>query len=168
ALRVPALGINDTPLMIELRNLVFDSYQRQLPRTYRSDLPVHIVDIDEESLRRFGQWPWPRTIMAQLVDHLADAGAAVVAFDILFPEPDRMAPANLLLAWKDRPEFNAIPPLLARLPDPDTGLAASAARMKTVTAFTLTGEPGPRKPAEKWGEGARAGADPLLFVPQYA
>jgi len=168
ALRVPALGINDTPLMIELRNLVFDSYQRQLPRTYRSDLPVHIVDIDEESLRRFGQWPWPRTIMAQLVDHLADAGAAVVAFDILFPEPDRMAPANLLLAWKDRPEFNAIQPLLARLPDPDTVLAASAARMKTVTAFTLTGEPGPRKPAEKWGEGARAGADPLLFVPQYA
>src|SRR5262249_5370322 len=90
-----AFGVNDLPLMRELQNLVFDNYQRAQPRPYRADLPVRIVDIDEQSLEKLGQWPWPRTLIARLVDRLADAGAAVVVFDILFPEPDRMAPANL-------------------------------------------------------------------------
>lgn len=78
-----------------LRELYFDYLQRVLPREV-SDLPVKVVDIDEESLRRIGQWPWPRTTLAQLVDRLASYGAAVVAFDVLFPEPDRMSPSRLL------------------------------------------------------------------------
>jgi adenylate cyclase len=167
-LRLPAFGVSDSPLLLELRNLVFDSYQRRLPRAYRDDLPVRIVDIDEESLRRLGQWPWPRTLLARLLDRLADAGAAVVTFDILFAEPDRLAPANLLSTWEDRPELADLRPLLSRLPDPDAELATSATRMKTVTAFALTREPGRRKPAEKWGGGSEAGPDPRQFVPQFA
>ncbi|MCP2937967.1 CHASE2 domain-containing protein, partial [Salmonella enterica subsp. enterica serovar Typhimurium] len=61
-----------------LRELYFDYLQRVLPRE-ASDLPVKVVDIDEASLRRIGQWPWPRTTLAQLVDRLASYGAAVVA-----------------------------------------------------------------------------------------
>src|SRR6516165_7739490 len=72
-----------------LRLIAFDSYQRLHPQPYDPNLPVRIVDIDEDSLAKIGQWPWPRTIMAKLVRTLADEGAASVAFDVLFAEPDR-------------------------------------------------------------------------------
>ncbi len=75
-----------------LRLKVFDLMQSIRPRevTVR---PVTIVDIDEPSLARFGQWPWPRTLLAELVDKVFALGAAVVAFDVVFPESDRLNPA---------------------------------------------------------------------------
>jgi adenylate cyclase len=57
--------------------------------------PIVIVNIDEESLDRIGQWPWPRTVMADLVDRVAEGGAAAIGFDVLFTEPDRMSPDAL-------------------------------------------------------------------------
>ena len=60
---------------------------------------MRIVDIDEESLKQVGQWPWPRTVLAELVDKLAANGAAAIGFDMVFPEPDRMSPANALRFW---------------------------------------------------------------------
>ena len=48
-----------------------------------------IVDIDENSLSAFGQWPWPRTILADLLTRLYEWQAAAIAFDVIFPEPDR-------------------------------------------------------------------------------
>ena len=51
-------------------------------------MPV-VVDIDEESLARYGQWPWPRYRIAQLLERVRDLGAAAVALDIVFAEPDR-------------------------------------------------------------------------------
>ncbi len=53
---------------------------------------VAIVAVDEKSLKEKGRWPWPRTYMADLVDKISGAGAAVIGFDILFPEPDRYVP----------------------------------------------------------------------------
>src|SRR5215468_6852157 len=72
-----------------LRLVAFDYYQRLDPAPYDPNLPVRIVDIDEKSLAMFGQWPWPRTIVRDLFLGLASKGAAVVAFDVLFAEPDR-------------------------------------------------------------------------------
>jgi adenylate cyclase len=89
------VSMQDVPNIDQLRNLVFDSYQRQRPREYRADLPVRIVDIDEESLKRLGQWPWPRDLVARLVDRLGELGATTVALDIIFARPDRFSPANL-------------------------------------------------------------------------
>jgi adenylate cyclase len=102
------VSLQDVPIVDQLRNLVFDSYQRQRPRTYRADLPVRIVDIDEESLKRLGQWPWPRDLVARLVDRLGELGAATVALDIIFAEPDRFSPANLARVWQNRPELAAL------------------------------------------------------------
>ncbi|MGH6929170.1 MAG: CHASE2 domain-containing protein, partial [Dongiaceae bacterium] len=167
-LRIPALGVSDSAPMLELRNLVFDAYQRQWPRAYRTDLPVRIVDVDEESLRRFGQWPWPRTLFARIVDRLAEADAGVVAFDIVFAEPDRMAPTNFLSTWRDYLESERLRSEIEELPDPDILLSASMAKTRTVTAFVLTPEPGMRKPATKWGEGAILGDDPRAFVRNFA
>jgi adenylate cyclase len=50
---------------------------------------VVIVDIDERSLSRYGQWPWPRDLVARLVSRLREARASVIALDIMFPEPQR-------------------------------------------------------------------------------
>lgn len=78
-----------------LRLSYFDQLQQTYPREWQ-DLPVRVVDLDEASLAKHGQWPWPRTTLADLTDQLRGYGAAVVAFDTLFAEPDRYSPARLL------------------------------------------------------------------------
>ena len=60
------LRIIDPVAMQQARLLTLDAYQRLEPRPYTPDLPVRIIDIDDESLARLGQWPWPRTIIADL------------------------------------------------------------------------------------------------------
>jgi adenylate cyclase len=159
------VSMQDVPIVDQLRNLVFDSYQRQRPRAYRADLPVRIVDIDEESLKRLGQWPWPRDLMARLVDRLGELGAATVALDIIFAEPDRFSPANLARVWQDRPELAALRTGLAQLPDSDAVLAQSLARTPSVTAFALSDEGQSAPPVVKSGF-ASAGDDPRPFVPR--
>lgn len=81
------------------RDAVFDGYQRTAPRTYDPDAPVHIVDIDEAALEVYGQWPWPRSYMAEMTERLFDHGAAAVGFDVLFPEPDRTSPDLIVESW---------------------------------------------------------------------
>ena len=71
----------------ELQLKVFDAFQRLKPRNFEA-VPVRIVDIDDESLTRLGQWPWPRTQVAELVRRLTDLGARVIVFDMVFSEPD--------------------------------------------------------------------------------
>ena len=72
-----------------LRLIAFDNFQRLDPEPYDPNLPIRIVDIDEKSLSVIGQWPWPRTTVRDLLLGLTSKGAAVVAFDVLFAEPDR-------------------------------------------------------------------------------
>jgi adenylate cyclase len=85
------------PLQV-LRNAVFDQYQRWHPRPYQP-VPVRIIDIDEESLKRLGQWPWPRTRVAELIERLRKAGAATIGMDIVFAEPDRTSPKSMSATW---------------------------------------------------------------------
>ena len=97
--RLIALGLIlrvSDPFPVQTARLVyFDYLQRLSPREYSPDLPVKVVDIDETSLAELGQWPWPRTLVAQMVDRLAHLGAAVLVFDTIFAEPDRYSPARL-------------------------------------------------------------------------
>ncbi len=74
---------------------LFDRYQRASPRPYDPALPVRVVAIDGEALARYGQWPWPRTYLAELLDRLLLLGAASVAFDLVFADPDRASPEFL-------------------------------------------------------------------------
>ncbi|UWR09025.1 adenylate/guanylate cyclase domain-containing protein [Ruegeria sp. B32] len=78
------------------RLIYFDVLQRLSPRAFDPDLPVRVVDIDETSLENWGQWPWPRTLLTQMVERLGEYGAASIAFDMLFAEPDRYSPSRLL------------------------------------------------------------------------
>ena len=76
------------PLLREVDLRVFDQYQREWPREYRP-APVRVVEIDDESLARIGQWPWPRSVMRDLVVRLGELGAGAIVMDIVFAEPDR-------------------------------------------------------------------------------
>ncbi len=83
------------PIPVELLRLkTFDIYQIVKPRKVTAR-PVVIIDIDEESLKTYGQFPWPRTRLAILIEKLHALGAAAIGFDILFPEQDRMSPKSL-------------------------------------------------------------------------
>src|SRR5262245_54929240 len=91
-----ALRMIDPTPVVRLRLLAFDTYQQLQPRKYDPQVPVRIVDVDEPSLARFGQWPWPRSVIADLTKRLTEAGAAAVAFDLLFVEPDRVSLSDLI------------------------------------------------------------------------
>ncbi len=73
---------------------LYDVFLEQVHSTETSGVPV-IVDIDDQSLKRFGQWPWPRYRMALLLEKIRRAGALAVGLDILFAEPDRTSPRIL-------------------------------------------------------------------------
>lgn len=82
------------PYQDALRTFAFDLYQTAIPRE-RISAPVVIVDIDETSLSQFGQWPWPRSLLAQLLERVDRMQPAAVAFDIIMPEPDRSSPCYI-------------------------------------------------------------------------
>ena len=86
------LRLADPRPLAELRARTFDLFQVLWPRE-QSSRPVVIVDIDEDSLKEIGQWPWPRTTVADLITKITELGAAGIGFDIIFAEPDRMSPA---------------------------------------------------------------------------
>ena len=130
-----ALRVWDPSPVARLRALVFDAYQRVDPRSFDPALPVRIVDIDEESLHKIGQWPWPRTVLARLVDKLAQEGAAAIAFDMVFPEPDRMSPANAVKYWPPSPALNSLKAEVDKLPSNDQKLANAIGKAPVVIGF---------------------------------
>jgi adenylate cyclase len=123
--------------MQQARLLTLDAYQRLQPRPFDPNLPVRIIDIDDESLAKLGQWPWPRTIVADIVERLAQAGVAVLAFDVVFAEPDRSSPAQALEFWPKTLEVLALRESVAILPDHDDILAEAIERAPVVTGFVL-------------------------------
>jgi adenylate cyclase len=147
--------------------LSFDLYQRQAPRQAASDVPIRIVDVDERSLKKIGQWPWPRSIIAELVDRLREAGAGVVVFDIIFAEPDRTSPKLLLpLLTEMGADGDDAKQLLAKMADPDERLVEAISKLPVVVSFALSTNGGAGNPLPKAGFSAAGGAgwDPLRYV----
>jgi adenylate cyclase len=149
-------------------NLTFDTYQRLSPRPY-ADLPVRVVDIDEASLAAFGQWPWPRTRVAALIERLRGLGAAAIACDILFAEPDQTSPVKIVSALPIASEADRerLTEMVAPLPDHDQALAKALETAPAVLGFAITATPNARRPLERAGI-AFAGADPAAILPPFA
>ena len=78
-----------------LRYKTWDYFQQIHPRNAISD-SITVVNITEDDLKRYGQWPWPRHIMAMLHARIGDAGAVMINYNILFAEPDRMGSKQYL------------------------------------------------------------------------
>jgi adenylate cyclase len=151
--------------LVQFRLNVFDEFLRLKPRQYEPT-PVRIVDIDEDSLQRFGQWPWPRTLLAKLVDKLDEMGAAALAFDINFIDPDRTTPSRVI---EHTTEIAPDDPLVARfkaMPDHDQVFADAIKRSHVVLGFALRNEERPRLPAPK-ASYSSLGDDPRPWVPHF-
>jgi len=152
------------PAVLERAELAFfDVLQRQRPRVYQP-VPVRIVDLDDATLARVGQWPWPRTRVAKLVERLTRVDAAAVVFDIVFAEPDRTSPAQMLPLWAEQGGGEGLAAELAGLADHDQVLADAFAAGRVVTGFVLMDHAGGRAPAPKAGM-SWAGDDPARFLP---
>ena len=149
----------------QIQHKAFDAFQRAKPRPYEP-VPVRIIDIDDESLRRLGQWPWPRTQVAQLVRRLSDLGAAVVAFDAVFAEPDRTSPSRVAELWPKSAETENLRRQLTRLPDHDRVLAQAISQAAVVLGFALVAEPNDVVPAVK-APFSYGGDGPLLYLDDF-
>lgn len=160
------LRVVDPEPVARFRLEVFDVYQRLSPRTYDPANPVRILDIDSESLARFGQWPWPRTRLAEIVERLNAGGARAIALDIILPEPDRLSPTELARLVAGEPGAADLVARIARLPSNDARLAGELSKAPAILGFIAaagtTASPGAAR-----GSLAFAGDDPKLFLPSF-
>lgn len=124
------------PLHQWLRLQVFDGYQKLAPRE-RQSAPAVVVQIDEAAIARYGQWPWPRTLLAQLIDRIAAHHPAVIGVDIIMPEADRMSPTRIP---DFAPHMDAeLSARLRALPSNDTILARSLEGRPVVLGLAALG-----------------------------
>jgi len=128
-----ALRLVDPAPIEELRVRTFDAFQRIDPRE-KKIRPVTIVDIDEKSLQKLGQWPWPRTYIADMIANLTNLGAAAIAFDVVFSEPDRLNPAVAARTMRNLDEVTRSK--LSELPSNDQILADAIRRSRVVLGET--------------------------------
>ena len=156
------LRVADPPIIERLRLATFDEYLRLQPRIWE-DADVRIVDIDDASLEKLGQWPWQRTLLGSLTERLTAMGAAAVAFDFIFPEPDRSSPARVLPAWAALAGDPSLIELARRLPDHDAYFADALRDAPSILGFMLTEQMAARRPAVK-SSLAIAGDDPRPFL----
>lgn len=116
----------------------------------KTDSRVVIADIDEQSLATEGQFPWPRNRLAKLVENLHNAGAKVIAFDIVFAEPED-APDKKLLdqlyasGLGNNPQFTRIAEPLRSQLDRDTLFGASLSGKNVVMGYFFNND-GSSKP----------------------
>ena len=95
AIVLTGIRIDNSDTVKILRYKTWDKFQTIQPRETLSH-SVTVVNITEDDLKRYGQWPWPRHVMAMLHATIADAGAIIVNYNILFAEPDRMSGVEYL------------------------------------------------------------------------
>jgi adenylate cyclase len=154
------LRTSDPPVLQELRLRVFDLYQVLKPRE-RTIKPIVIVDIDEKSIKALGQWPWPRTRIADLIGQLTKMGAAVIAFDVIFAEPDRLSPA--LAAGSFRNLDDDTRKKLSALPSNDQVMAEAMRQSRVVLGESAL--PAPQPDPQNIAVGvASLGGDPTPFL----
>lgn len=154
----------DPPALARLRDVAFDTFQRIKPRVVPDDMPVRIVDIDEPALAAHGQWPWPRTMVARLNDKLVEKGALVIAYDVIFAEPDRSSIPRLARDLASFTDPDTLQRIITTFPDNDVVFAASLAGSRSVLGFGF--EPVARGTAPRRKNGfAAAGDDPRGFLP---
>lgn len=162
-----ALRLWDPAPLTAMRFGFFDLLQ-QISQKPAHDSPVAVINIDEGSLARFGQWPWPRTRIAELVTAASRQGAKAVGFTILFAEQERSV-ADLISAIPDLPADVA-----ARIIGlaGDAGLAASFRTVPVVLGTVIDGPAG-KLPLWSDADGAvqdgvfDASRDPRPFLPAY-
>lgn len=131
--------ILDPPMTFSLRESLFDLYQRiEGEAEPVTDPQVVAVAIDEPSLSRYGQWPWPRSVIADLISAVAAGGPQVIGLNILLAEPDRLAPKRIVEHLKDLTEETRREILSRQSADETLAAAISKAPVVLATAVTAS------------------------------
>jgi len=142
AIALALLGSDWSGFAGGLRGALFDAFQRQSPRPYEdtrasAGFAVRVLDIDANSVARFGSWPWPHATLARLIGELKAQGAELVVLDLPLDRADPASPANLLGEVPPGPSFDATRAALQQMASPDRALAQSFSQIATVSGFTL-------------------------------
>jgi serine phosphatase RsbU (regulator of sigma subunit) len=157
----------DSGVVARLRLLGFDILQQTLPRIPDVSYPVRIVDIDEPSIKAFGNWPWRRDLLAQLIDKLAALGVRVVVFDMVFPEATGGPLDHLPEAVRNAPELKLILDKLAEAGSADDAFARAIAKHPTVLGIIGSSQAAGPLPAVK-ASFATIGENVSGFVPNFS
>ncbi len=143
-----ALLIPDPGPLSSLRLGIFDSYQTWLPRE-RLSAPAVIVAVDDASLARIGQWPWPRDTVARLIERVAARNPSAIGVGIMFADPDRTSPERMADGLRARDP--ALADRLAKLRPNDSILAEAIAGAPVVLGIAgidqITPDSAPLAPA---------------------
>ena len=155
--------LNPLNLFTSLQNYSFDTFQQIFPRKVYEEDPLVIIDIDDRSLELVGQWPWSRTVLARLTDQTYSAAA--LGFDIVFAEPDRTNPQNLISQY---PDNLLLKEQLELLPDNDEVFANAIANHGTVVLGVAVNNTGDKytNTQSKFGL-VTQGDEPQQFLPAY-
>jgi serine phosphatase RsbU (regulator of sigma subunit) len=155
----------DVGPQLALRHAWFDALQVWTPRV-RASQPVAIVDIDEKSLARLGQWPWPRSLLAQLLLAIGQGGPAAIGVDIIMPEADRLSPHRLLqLVPGMSPGATA---MFGALPSTDAELARALASLPVALGVAGLDRARPDAGPRRWPPVRIAGGDPRPWLRTFA
>lgn len=131
---VLAIQFLDPQFRVRIRDNAFDQLQALSPLPYHDNLPVRVIAIDDASLASLGQWPWPRTVIALIIDKLQEMGARAIAFDVIFSEPDRTSPEQIALSFQQN---HALSDALLQMPTHDTILAESVRKSRVEIGFPI-------------------------------
>lgn len=157
----------DPGVMARLRLLGFDILQQSSPRTPDPAYPVRIIDIDEASLKAFGNWPWRRDLLAKLVERLFSSGVRVVVFDVVFPDAASGPVDQLAETLGNSDEFKPILENLRTESSTDDAFASVLARYPNVLGVIGTSQPGSTVPEAK-ASFATIGEAVAGFVPRFS
>ena len=152
--------IDPTPLQV-IRSQWFDYLQISNPREEPEVPYAMVIDIDEKSLKELGQWPWPRTFVAQMMLHAFQDGAAAIATDVMFSEADRTSPAKV--AESNPYLAEALGDKVNEMPDNDEILADLISQVPVVLGYGISPD-GERADGIKNSNIAMLGESPLPFL----
>ena len=93
-----ALKIANPSFVRSISNLSFDLYQKVFTLN-KTESDVIIIDIDEKSLGKFGQFPWSRSVFAKILENVNVSNPKAVGFDIFFTEKDKQSPEEIIKSY---------------------------------------------------------------------
>ena len=160
-----SLKINNPSFVKSISYLSFDLYQKIFTLN-KNDSDVIIIDIDEKSLGKFGQFPWSRSVFASILEKVNKDQPKAVGFDIFFTEKDKQSPDEIIKS------YNLIPTdvtELQKIKGHDEIFGEQLKKTKSVTA--VLGSPVPSY--SNYDRKAKArflskGGDPKEFTYSYA
>ncbi len=153
---------NPFNIFSDLRNSAFDIFQTISPRQSLSNNSIIVIDIDDESLQKIGQWPWPRNVVSKLVEKTKLS--AVTAFDIVFAEPDRTGSKELKKLYKENK--NLLKALDTQINNDDI-FATSIQQHRTVVLGSAPNNSESMTDINNKFGLVLQGDDPKLFLPKF-